>query len=225
LLLASAEQARAAGEREAHAVALADAVITANRFSSGFPEPVPPEQLHSLQDEAAAASDPDAPAVAARLAAAAFWTTYARTAAPDPERAEAALAAAGATGDPVLISGGLDALGTVNLRAGRLRQARELAREQLTLLNAMDHHHPYPAPEILAAFHVAWLSAFVGGDLPAALSTAEMIMRDDLLGSHPYRPATKIIPPLVLMGRFNEALIHADPMWDGWQRSGAPVAA
>jgi len=225
LLLASAERARSAGEGDDRAITLAEAVIAARRFPSGFPEPIPLEQLCNLLEEAAAAGDPDAPAVAARLAAAAAWNTGAPLASPDPERAEAAAAAARTTGDPVLISGSLDALITISLRAGLSRQAHRLARERLTLLDAMDRNDPYTAAEILDAFHGAWLSALAVGDLPAALSTAQMIAQDELLGSHPYRPASKLIPPLVLMGRFGEAFHHADTMWDAWQRSGAPIAA
>jgi len=45
------------------------------------------EQLCNLLEKAAAAGDPDAPAVAARLAAAAARNTGAPLASPDPERA------------------------------------------------------------------------------------------------------------------------------------------
>jgi predicted ATPase/DNA-binding CsgD family transcriptional regulator len=222
LLQASAEEYQAAGDRDTRAVALADAVVTARRFPSGFPEPVPMDKLRSLLDQAAAAGRAGRPAVEARLAAAAAWMT---SQPPDPRRAEAAVAAARATGDPVLIGGGLDALTTVHIRSGRYRRAHELARERLALLDAVNRHDPYAAAEILDAYHGAWLTALAAGDLPAALSIARMIAQDELLGAHPYRPASKLIPPLVLAGRFDETLRHADSMWDGWQRSGAPIAA
>jgi predicted ATPase/DNA-binding CsgD family transcriptional regulator len=221
LLLAAAGQARVAGDGNAEAIALAGAAVTARRFTSGFPQPVPPRQLDAIVARAVTAGDPRDPPVAAHLAAAAAWPAPAT---PDPARAEAAVTAARATGDPVLVSAALDATGTAAAGAGRLRAAYRIARERLALLDRMDRHHPYAAAEILDAFHFAWLCAFATGDLAGALSTARSIGRDDLLGTHPYRPASKIVPPLVLLGRFDEALHHAEVMWTGWQRSGAPIA-
>jgi hypothetical protein len=61
--------------------------------------------------------------------------------------------------------------------------------------------------------------------LPGAESAvARHISDDDLLGTHPYRPAAKLIPPLVLLGRFDEALALAEPLWQAWRRSGTPAA-
>ncbi|OLB65516.1 MAG: hypothetical protein AUI10_06460 [Actinobacteria bacterium 13_2_20CM_2_72_6] len=218
LLLAAADQARTAGEGNAEAIALAGAAVTARRFTSGFPQPVPAEQLDAIVARAVTAGDPRDPAVAAHLTAAAAWPS------PDAARAQAAVAAARTTGDPVLLSAALDATGNAAGGAGRLRDAYRIARERLALLDRMDRHHPYAAAELLDAFHLAWLCALATGDLAGALSTAGLIAQDDLLGTHPYRPASKIIPPLVLLGRFDEAGQHAETMWHGWQRSGAPIA-
>src|SRR5262249_47657041 len=41
----------------------------------------------------------------------------------------------------------------------------------------------------------------------------------------PARPPGNLPPPLVLMGRFGEALYPADIMWAAWQRSRTPIAA
>jgi predicted ATPase/DNA-binding CsgD family transcriptional regulator len=225
LLLTAAGQAQAAGDGDSRAIALAGAVIAASRFPSGFPEQIPVERLRQLLAEAAAAGDRGTPAVAARLTAATAWLSGQPSSAPDPELAEAAAAAARSTGDPVLISGALDALATVHARSGGLRDAYQLACERLRLLETMDRHEPRAAAEILDAYHGAWLSAIATGDLPAALAIAHRISGDELLGGHPYRPASKLIPPLVLMGRFDDAFRHADVMWEGWQRSGTPIAA
>ncbi|GAA0997468.1 hypothetical protein GCM10009555_095110 [Acrocarpospora macrocephala] len=219
LLLDSATHARAAGDPDAHTLALAQAVLTAGRFTSGFPEPVPSARLRELLDQAAANGSRD-PVVAAHLAAATAWCPT-----PDPALAETAVAAARATGDPVLLSAALDASGTLAMRAGRFRQAHLVAGERLAQIDLMDRRHPASAAEILDSFHNAWLCALATGDLSAALATAERIARDDLLGAHPYRAASKLIPPLVLVGRFEEAVEHAEPMWHAWQRSAAPIAA
>jgi hypothetical protein len=133
--------------------------------------------------------------------------------------------AAHATGDPVLLSGALDALGAVAAAAGRLGEARAIAARRVTLLKRMDRDDPDAAAEILDALHNAWLSALAVGDLRTALAAAVAIVVDDILGGHPYRPLCKLVPPLVLLGRFTDALRHAEPMWTAWRRSGAPVAA
>ncbi|HZR48233.1 MAG TPA: LuxR C-terminal-related transcriptional regulator [Streptosporangiaceae bacterium] len=239
LLLESAKQA---GDGDGKSAAIADAIVTAVRFPSGFPVQVPLERLHELLAEALLAAGAGSPAVQARLAAARAAVAAAENGHPEndqpendqpgneqpgndqPKIAEEAVAAARASGDPVLLSGSLDMLSAVHARAGRLRAARQVTSERLALLDLMDRDHPYPAAEILSALHDAWLGALAVGDLPGALAMARAYGADDLLGAHPYRPASKLIPPLVLMGRFDEALGHADAMWDAWQRSGATIA-
>jgi len=225
LLVASAERARAAGDGNARAVALAYAVVTADRFPSGCPTEVPHERLSALLAEAAAAGDPADPEVAAYLAAAAAWNAHGDKISPDPALSEAAAAAARATGDPVLISGGLDAVGTVAVSAGRLREAHRIASERLAMLATMPRNDPYSAAEIVDTFHVASTYAVAAGDLAAAMATARLVLHDDLLGDHPYLSTSKLVPPLVLTGELHEALRHAATMWDGWRRAGSPAAA
>ncbi len=225
LLVESAARAESAGDHDAQAIALAQAVVTARRFTSGFPDPIPGARLRELLDRATAAGDPGDPVVSAQLAAATAWCPRPPRTAPDPSLAHAAVAAARLCGDPVLIGAALDLPGTPALHAGRFREACEIARERLALVELMNRRHPAAAAEILDSFHNAWLCALAAGDLLAALSTAERIACDELLGAHPYRPAGKLIPPLVLLGRFDEALEHAEPMWQAWRRSGMPIAA
>jgi predicted ATPase/DNA-binding CsgD family transcriptional regulator len=228
LLLASAERARAGGDGNGEAVGLAQAVVTGARFTSGFPRAVPASRLAELLDRALRAGDRRDPQVAAQIAAARAWTAdLDGVTSPEApaDRVTAALTAARRTGDPVLISTGLDAATEAALRAGRLRDAYRIARERLALLASMDRDHPYPAAEILDTFHRVWLGALATGDLPTALSTARAIRADDLLGAHAYRPASKLIPPLVLTGAFDEAIGLGPAMWAQWRHSGAPIAA
>ncbi|SDJ73242.1 ATP-binding protein [Nonomuraea jiangxiensis] len=241
LLLESADRAADADDHGARVIALAQAVVTACRFTSGFADPIPRSRLRTLLTQAATIADPaphaapagqpdggrsiDGAVVGAHVAAASTWCPGPSWDSPDPVLAEAAVAAARVTGDPVLISAALDATGTQAIRAGRFRQAYRIARERLALVEEMDRRHPASAAEILDSFHNAWLCAFAAGDLLAALSTAELIAGDELLGAHPYRSAGKLIPPLVLLGRFDEALELAQPMWQAWRRSGTPIAA
>jgi predicted ATPase/DNA-binding CsgD family transcriptional regulator len=225
LLVESAARAAAAGDNDGQAIALAEAVATACRFTSGFPDPVPGSRLRELLDRATTAGDSGDPVVAAHLAAATAWCPRPHLTTPDASLAEAAVAAARVCGDPLLLSAALDGPGALALRAGRFREAHDVARERLTLVEQMDRRHPAAAAEILDSFHNAWLCAFAAGDLPRTMSTAERIASDELLGRHPYRAAGKLIPPLVLLGRLEEALEHAEPMWQAWRRSGMPIAS
>ncbi|MEV0720859.1 hypothetical protein AB0H87_40545, partial [Asanoa sp. NPDC050611] len=205
------------------AAAFARAVVIANRFPSGFAVEVPHERLVALLDAAeTGAADPVA---AAHLAAARAWNATGEKYRPDPALAALAVEAARRTGSPVLLSGALDALGAVAAQEGRLGEARRIAGQRVALLAQLDRDDPAAAAEILDVRHSAWLTALAVGDLPAALAAAEAIRADDLLGVHPYRPLAKLVPPLVLLGRFAEALRHAEPMWAAWRRSEAPVAA
>ncbi|WP_305798348.1 LuxR C-terminal-related transcriptional regulator [Micromonospora sp. U21] len=222
LLLAAAQRARAAGDRGATATALAQAVTTARRHPAGFTAEVPYERLRDLLDEAASAADGSNDAVvAARLAEAAAWAATSDRYEADPALAEAAVAAARATGDPVLISAALDAMATADIVAGRGADVRRIMDERLTLLPAMSRHDPNAAPEIVDTYRMAHLAALGVGDLPAALSIGQRTMDDDLAGSS-YHSAALLITPLVLSGRFDEALRMAGTAWEGWRRAGRP---
>ncbi|MFC0508974.1 ATP-binding protein [Micromonospora costi] len=233
LLLQAAERAREAGDRRGEAVTLARAVVTVHRFSAGFTRPVPPDRVRQLLGDARAAAggggDARAAAdggdalVAAHLAAAEAWS--AGVTPTGAALAERAVAMADAVGDEVLVSGALDLAGTLAARAGRLREAHRIARQRLDLLPLMPRHRPECAAEVLDICHVAWLCAFAAGDLPAALDTAETIAADEVLGAHPYRAASKLVPTLVMVGRFDEALDHARGMWHAWEAAGCPTAA
>jgi hypothetical protein len=225
LLLASAERTGTAGDGNAQAVALSRAVETACRYQVvRFPTESRHEQLRRLLDQASAAADPDDSTVAATLAIAAAWTARPETAAPDVALAQTAAAAARATGDPVLISAALDAVGFAMLRAGRFREAHQVTRERLALLPTMDHDDPQAAAEIEDTFITACTDALHAGDLPAALSAARLLPADDLLGSHSYIATSMQIPPLVLTGDLDTGLRYATRMWDGGSGPAAPGA-
>ncbi|MEN3537599.1 LuxR C-terminal-related transcriptional regulator [Microbispora sp. ZYX-F-249] len=224
LLLASAERARAGGDGAARAIALASAVITANRFSAGFSAEIPHEDLCDLLDEAVHAGGDDDPAVRAVLTAAAAWNARAEKMNPDPVLARDAVRAARATGDPVLLSAALDAVSAAETTAGRLREAHRVTQERFALLAAMPRHDPRAAPELVDTFTMASTYAVATGNLDIALRTARAAMDDDLLGHHSYLSAATLILPLVLAGEFAEALRHAAAVWDGWQRAGSPTS-
>jgi hypothetical protein len=62
------------------------------------------------------------------------------------------------------------------------------------------------------------------GDLPTALTYADLGRAGDLPGNHPYLSMSTLIPALALMGRLAEATNGAARMWAAWQRAGRPSA-
>ncbi|WP_336207335.1 ATP-binding protein [Nonomuraea sp. LPB2021202275-12-8] len=222
LQLAAAERAGAAGDGNGQAIALARASVVAKRhpgFGTGIS--VPGERLNALTEQAAAAGDPGDAYVAAHVAAAVAWNAK-ELATSDPVLAEHALDAARETGDPVLISAALDSVISAAARRGHPREAFRLAGERLTLLDAMDRDDPRSGIEIVDSLHTAGVYAIAVGDLPAALDIAGMAMRDDVTGSHPALARSRLVPPLVLTGAFDEALTRAAEMWDSQTRMDSP---
>nr|WP_052477660.1 LuxR C-terminal-related transcriptional regulator [Kibdelosporangium sp. MJ126-NF4]CEL13169.1 Signal transduction response regulator / Disease resistance domain-containing protein [Kibdelosporangium sp. MJ126-NF4]CTQ98857.1 Signal transduction response regulator / Disease resistance domain-containing protein [Kibdelosporangium sp. MJ126-NF4] len=224
LLLASAEQARAAGDGNTEAIALAFAVTTANRHPAGFTVEVPHERLRALLDRATAIGDHQDRSVAAHLAAANAWNANGEKVTPEPALVPAAVATARATGDPVLISAGLDGVGIAALAAGRFREAHRVATERMSLLDDMSRDDPYPAPEITDTYHMAATCAVAVGDLRTALSVARLAAADDLVGSQSAVAMSALLPALVLSGDLDEAVRHGPVIWDVCVRADSPLA-
>ena len=221
LLLASAGRAAEAGDGGAQAAALAHAATIADRFAGNFPEEVPHERLRDLVDEAARLAPADHLVAGAYVASAAAWTTQPEKTVPDPALVGAALAAARRTGDPVLISGALDAVVNALDASGRVREAHRVNKERAALLSRLSRHDPRTGAEIIDTFHMVTEIAVTAGDLPDALTTARLAQDDDIAGGQPHMAASKPILPLVLQGRFDEALTRAASMWEAWQRAWA----
>jgi hypothetical protein len=96
--------------------------------------------------------------------------------------------------------------------------------ERTKLLERLPRHDPRAGAEIVDTFHMVTAIAVTAGDLPDALSSARMAQGDDIAGGQPHVAASKLILPLVLQGRFDEAFTQADVMWEAWQRAGRPTA-
>jgi predicted ATPase len=224
LLLASAQRAGSAGDCSAQAAALAYAATIADRFAAGFPEEVPQERLRQLIDEAARVCPADDPVGTAYLKAAVAWTAQPEKTIPDPDLSHDALAAARLADDPVLISGALDAV-VVGLDAGgRIREAHQRNKERAQLLARMPRHDPRAGVEIVDTIHMVTAIAVTAGDLPDALATARLALDDDIATGQPHVAASKLILPLVLQGKFEEAAAQAAVMWETWQQAGRPAA-
>ncbi len=213
-----------APDDNARALALARAVELACRYPATFREEIPLDRLRSLLASAKAAGDPKDPVVAARIAVAEAWAAGPTTLTPDAALAEVAVEAAKASGDPVLISAGLDAVRTAAMTAGRARDAHRITTQRLTLLATMSPEDPRAAPEIEDTLALACSDAVAAGDLPAAMSVARLILSDDPRAEHDYLTTSKVIPAYVLAGELDVALRLADSAWEGWQRAGRPLA-
>jgi len=224
LLLASAQRAAIAGHDSARTAALAYAVIIADRFAAEFPAEIPHDRLRQLLDEATRSCPPDDLVAAAYVAAAAAWIAQPEKTVPDPDLSGEALAAARRAGDPVLISGALDAVVGVLDAGGRLREAHQVNKERARLLTHLPRHDPRAGAEIVDTYHMVAAIAVTAGDLPDALATARMAAGDDIAGGQPHMTASKPVLPLVLQGRFDEALQQATVMWEAWQQAGRPAA-
>ncbi|HYB87921.1 MAG TPA: LuxR C-terminal-related transcriptional regulator [Streptosporangiaceae bacterium] len=224
LLLEAADRASAAGDGATRAAALARAVIAADRFAASFPDEVPHDRLCGLLEEAVRAAPQGEPTVAALLAAATAWNATGEKGSPDPALAAEALAGARRTGDPVLISGALAAAVAAAREAGQLRESYRLIQERALLLDRLPRHDPRAGAEIVDIIHESADSAAIAGDLPAALASARRGQGDSIVvGRHELTLGIEVVP-LVLQGKFDEALSHAAGMWDEWQREGRPAS-
>ncbi|MGN6172671.1 MAG: hypothetical protein ACTHPS_06930, partial [Streptosporangiaceae bacterium] len=224
LLLEAADRASAAGDDGARAAALAYAVTVADRFVASFSDEVPHDRLRDLLAAAERAAPPGEPAVAALVAAARAWNARAEKESPDPALAAEALAAARRSGDPVLVSGALGAAVAAARDAGQLRDSYRIIQERAVLVDRLPRHDPCTGAEIVDTIHTAADSAAVAGELPAALASARRGQGDSIVvGRH--TTLGMAIVPLVLQGKFDEALSEAAVMWDSWQREGRPASS
>jgi hypothetical protein len=219
LLVAAADRV---GEGNGRAVALAQAVELACRCPATFATEVPYSRLRALLADARSAADAADRVAAAWLALADAWTVSPLKLTPGREPAEAAVVAARASGDPVLVSAALGAVRAAAVTAGDVRDAHRLSSERLAMLPLMDRADPRDAAEIEDVLGVAVVDAVAVGDLPAALATAARVLGGGADGDHPHLTLSTVVPALVLSGDLIKALRHAQAMWDGWVRAGRP---
>ncbi|WP_170223603.1 ATP-binding protein [Nonomuraea turkmeniaca] len=194
--------------------ALAHAVIIAVRYRSGAEESC--KRQADLLAEALPTADPHASALL--LTARAWHETGV-----DPARQ--AVDAARATGDDVLLLGALDALATATAQAGNTREAHRIGQERLGLITTLPAGDPASTAETIDAFHAASSAAIAVGNLPAARTIQQRSRTEDPIGAHPYIAAPRLVRVLALTGRFDEALAHAETMWNGWRADGSPQMA
>ena len=158
------------------------------------------------------------------LTGAEAWLPAAADRQSDDAAVRAALAAARACGSATLESSALDAASAAAAECGRHREAYALWRRRVELLARMPRHEPSSGPEIYDTFHMGVELALSAGDPGGTLTVYDAARDDDIVGGVPYG-AIRSVAPLVLMGRFDEAIPLAEEMWDGWHRAGGPAAS
>ena len=219
MLLASAAEAKMAGDDRARSEALMEAVTVAHRISGTFAREVTRAQLCDLLAEATLIAPADDPVLAAQLAAATAWNARSERSMPDGRLADAALAAARQVGDPVLLSGCLDAAAQAEIGAGRYNIARQLGAERHGLVRDLPRYDLRAGYEISDSRSITM--AVAAGDLSGALAMAEAATSDAIAADQPMTLFRRIIA-LALRGEFDAAIADAVGMWESWQRAGSP---
>ena len=224
LLQAGSARALQTGDTRTAAIALAAAGTIAGRCPGLFDDPLPHQELVALVDRARALHPPGDLEVDAYIALAAAWDGARALAVPDRERAKEALVVAHRLGDPVLLSSALDANCAAVSEDNCFKQAWQFTAQRLALLERLPRHEPRTGGEVADIFHMATESALAAGELHVALANARNSYHDSTSQGLPHFAANHLVIPLTLQGKFDEALIQAQIMREGWERAGSPVA-
>lgn len=206
------------------AAVLAEAVSVASRFPALFERDIGLAELQLLLDLAQRVAPTDDESAQAELLAAKAWTHTRTSEIPGTDDFEAALEAARRADDPVLISAALDALGAANVMEGRLAKAHEIGAQRLALLSRLPEHSPRAGAEILDILHMATENAVTAGEVAFALETAHRFDDDALVAAAPHMAWSKPVVPLVLLGRFDEAVDYGSRAREAWTDVGRPAA-
>lgn len=207
------------------ATRLAQAVECVRRFTGGLDEPVPYPRLRRLLDDAHRIAPPADLAVSARLAAAAAWMATEDLSEPGPELtlAEAALAQARSADKPTLICAAIDAVSGALLNTSRYRDGYRIAVERMDVV--AQPTDPHDAYEIDDAINMVAESGCAAGELREALALQRAALDVFEVQTRPHHAAAKLVVPLALTGRFDEAARTAERMWSAWLAAGSPYAA
>lgn len=222
--LTAAERAAAAGDHGTQAAVLAEAVSVATRFPAIFDRDVELTELQGMLDLAHQVAPEDDPGAQAQLAAADAWTASRTVDVPDTAMFDAAFASAQQADDPALISAALDALGSVNVMHGRFAHTHRLAAQRLDLVPRLPAHHPRAGSEIHDILHMAVENAVTAGELTFALETSRRFDDEEFLAAAPQMVQSKAVVPLVLLGRFDEAITRGERTRALWHDAGEPAA-
>ncbi|MBN6040080.1 LuxR C-terminal-related transcriptional regulator [Amycolatopsis sp. 195334CR] len=204
-----------ADDDAASAGCLADAVVVATRFrGAGFvARPVPRDELAGLLAEAERLASASASAET-RVAVARAWLSGPTVQAVTMPAAEAAVDAATAFGDPLLVSAALDAQCTAAAGAGDPGHAYRVTLRRLDLVDEFDRTFPQAALEVVDTFRAAVAYAVATGEIADAVRIGRRAETDPTLSRHTCWGSGSVVAPLALAGHFAEALARAESMWE-----------
>ncbi|MBV9594404.1 MAG: ATPase [Actinobacteria bacterium] len=223
-VLATAERAAAAGDHGTQAAVLAEAASVATRFPAIFERDVELAEIEELLRVAHAVAPASDLAAEAQLVAADAWTGTRLVEVPDEAAFRRALAAAERAEDPLLISAALDALGAARVMGGHLAEVHELSSRRLQLLDRLPPHQARAGSEIHDILHMAVENAVGAGEIAFALEIAGRFADEDVVAAAPQMSASKPVVPLVLLGRFDEALAGGARARAAWEAAGRPAS-
>jgi predicted ATPase/DNA-binding CsgD family transcriptional regulator len=221
--VAASERAAAAGDLGMQATVLAEAVSVATRFPAVFVRDIELNELQEMLARAHELAPDDDPAVTAQLLAADAWTQTRLVDLPQLAPFTEALDAAERSADPLLISAALDALGSVQIMHGHLAKTHELGARRLGLLSTLSSHQPRAGSEIHDILHMGVENAVSAGEISFALETAQRFTDEDVVAASPLAVYSKPVVPLMLMGRFDEAIALGERTRAGWEAAGRPA--
>jgi predicted ATPase/DNA-binding CsgD family transcriptional regulator len=222
--VAAAERAAVAGDHGTQAAVLAEAVSIATRFPAIFERDIELAELQQMLDLAHHVAPADDRVAAAQIMAADAWTQTRLVEVPDAAMFEAALAAAEQVDHPLLVSAALDALGSAQVMGGHLAKTYALGVLRLELLKRLPAHLPRAGSEIHDILHMAVENAVTAGAVTIALETAQRFGDDELVAAAPQMVESKPVVPLVLLGRFDEAIVRGRRTREVWTDAGRPAA-
>jgi hypothetical protein len=205
------------------ATVLAEAVSVATRFPAIFVRDIELDELQDMLARAHELAPPDDPVATARLLTADAWTQTRVADLPEMTLLAEAVKAAENTGDPLLISAALDALGAVQIMHGDIAKTFELGVRRLGLLGALSGHQPRAGSEIHDILHMGVENAVGAGAIPFALETAQRFADEDLVAASPVVLYSKSVVPLTLMGQFDEAIARGERARAAWEAAGRPA--
>jgi predicted ATPase/DNA-binding CsgD family transcriptional regulator len=205
------------------AICLAQAVVHATRFAGCLAQPMPNGRLRDVLDDAQCVAPPVDRAAQAWLAVAEAWMTHGEPLAPGLAEAEAALVAARAVDEPILLSAAMDGVSAALLNAERYRDAFRLNRERMELLSRLDRRDPRGASEFDDTISVLIDSGCAAGELGETLA-AVLPLSAGVAGPRQQHAAQEHVVLLALTGRFDEAARDAERLWSDWIAAGKPFA-
>ncbi len=213
-----------AGDGARAAVLYARIVEVATRMG-GISGRIAEEECHSIQAKARALADPADPKTETRLRLNEAWIAwaYGREEEMD-EPAREGLATARETGDPTLISAGLDAAQVPELNAGRHLRVVELGYERLELIDA-NPSSPTLDVERSDALHMMVEGLLQTGAFREAADFAAEARRLDLHRGIAYSAWEREMLPAFYLGEWELVLESVVSFREEWTASGKPPLA